>query len=276
MTTNKKTKKGHSESLPQRMERLIGSVKKRKVDKAADLVFDSWETADNDEAYALLTEAVELDPRNVDAWRGLMNFEPLGCEEEIAFLRQLVALGEKNLGKKVFQELKGHFWGFLETRPYMRARARLAQRLVQAGRLEEAVTEHEGMLELCPNDNLGIRYGLMALYLALNNLEGANRLFREYDERKHFAMFAWAFVLERYLAGDADGAAEALAAARKQNPYAEAYFSGAKKLPKRMPDAYSMGSQEEAVIAWNILQTAWKKHPSAQDWVGGQCAKKKA
>ena len=276
MTTNKKNQKGHSESLPQRMERLIGSVKKRKVDKAADLVFDSWETADNDEAYALLTEAVELDPRNVDAWRGLMDFEPLGREEEIAFLRQLVALGEKNLGKKVFQELKGHFWGVLETRPYMRARARLAQRLVQAGRLEEAVTEHEGMLELCPNDNLGIRYGLMALYLALNNLEGANRLFREYDEREHFAMFAWAFVLERYLAGDSDGAAEALAAARKQNPYAEAYFSGAKKLPKRMPDAYSMGSQEEAVIAWNILQTAWEKHPSARDWVGGQCAKKKA
>ena len=276
MTTNKKNQKGHSESLPQRMERLIGSVKKRKVDKAADLVFDSWETADNDEAYALLTEAVELDPRNVDAWRGLVDYEPLGREEEIAFLRQLVALGEKNLGKKVFQELKGHFWGVLETRPYMRARARLAQRLVQAGRLEEAVTEHEGMLELCPSDNLGIRYGLMALYLALNNLEGATRLFREYDEREHFAMFAWAFVLERYLAGDSDGAAEALAAARKQNPYAEAYFSGAKKLPKRMPDAYSTGSQEEAMIAWNILQTAWEKHPSARDWVGGQCAKKKA
>ncbi|HHU16004.1 MAG: tetratricopeptide repeat protein [Kiritimatiellae bacterium] len=276
MTTNKKNQKGHSESLPQRMERLIGSVKKRKVKEAADLVFDSWETADSDESYALLTEAVELDPRNVDAWRGLMNFEPLGCEEEIAFLRQLVALGEKNLGKKVFQELKGHFWGFLETRPYMRARARLAQRLVQAGRLEEAVTEHEGMLELCPNDNLGIRYGLMALYLALNNLEGANRLFREYDEREFSATFAWAFVLERYLAGDSDGAAEALAAARKQNPYAEAYFSKAKNLPKRMPGAYSTGSQEEAMIAWDILQTAWKKHKEAQVWVIGQCARKKA
>jgi len=258
------------------MERLIGSVKKRKVNEAADLVFDSWETTDSDESYALLTEAVELDPRNVDAWRGLMNFEPLGCEEEIAFLRQLVALGEKNLGKKVFQELKGHFWGFLETRPYMRARARLAQRLVQAGRLEEAVTEHEGMLELCPNDNLGIRYGLMALYLALNNLEGANRLFREYDEREFSATFAWAFVLERYLAGDSDGAAEALAAARKQNPYAEAYFSKAKNLPRRMPGAYSTGSQEEAMIAWDILQTAWKKHKEAQVWVSGQCAKKKA
>ena len=86
MTTNKKNQKGHSESLPQRMERLIGSVKKRKVKEAADLVFDSWETADSDESYALLTEAVELDPRNVDAWRGLMNFEPLGNRERIAFL----------------------------------------------------------------------------------------------------------------------------------------------------------------------------------------------
>jgi len=276
MTTKKKKQACDAESLPQRMKRLMGSVKKRKVEEATDLVFDSWETAYYDEAYALLTKAAELDPHNVDAWLGLIDFEPLDREEEIAFLRQLVALGEKNLGKQVFQELKGHFWGFLETRPYMRARARLAQRLVQAGRLEEAVTEHEGMLELCPHDNLGIRYGLIALYLAQNNLDGANRLLQKYDEREHFATFAWAFVLERYLAGDTNGAAEALAIARKQNPYAEAYFSGIKKLPKMMPDAYSLGSPEEAIIAWDILQTAWKKHTEAQVWVKDQCAKKKA
>jgi len=169
----RKDKTASPESLPQRMERLAGGSGKRKVHEAEDLVFDSWEAADCDEEFELLTKAVELDSRNVDAWLGLMRFVPLDGNEEIEFLRRLVALGEKNLGKKLFRECKGIFWGLLETRPYMRARSRLAFRLMEARRLEESVTEHEGMLELCPNDNLGVRYGLMALYLALNNLDGA-------------------------------------------------------------------------------------------------------
>ncbi len=38
-----------------------------------------------------------------------------------------------------------------------------------------------------------------------------------------------------------------------------------------MPDSYSMGSKEEAMIAWEILQPAWKKHPEAQTWLRGRC-----
>jgi len=110
--------------------------------------------------------------------------------------------------------------------------------------------------------------------LALNNLDGANRLFREYNEREYCAMFAWAYVLERFLSGDVDGAAKALAAAWKQNPHAQAFFLGLKRLPKRMPGSYSMGSPEEAVIAWEILKPAWKKHPEAQEWLRGHCAKR--
>lgn len=273
MTTKRKKQSREAETLLQRMERLTGSRGKRKVHEAEELVFDSWEAADSNEEFELLAKAVELDPGNVDAWHGLMRFEPLDGEDEIEFLRRLVSVGEKNLGKKLFREGKGIFWGLLETRPYMRARARLALRLMEAGRLEESVTEHEGMLELCPNDNLGVRYGLMALYLALNNLEGANRLFREYDERECSTMFTWAYVLERYLAGDIEGATRALAAARKQNWHAEAYFAGLKSLPKKRPGSYSMGSPEEAVIAWEILKPAWKKHSEAQAWLVGQLAK---
>ena len=61
--------------------------------------------------------------------------------------------------------------------------------------------------------------------------------------------------------------------ARKQNVHAEAYFAGLKRLPKRMPGSYSRGSKEEAMIAWEIMRPAWKKHPEAHAWMIGQCEK---
>ncbi len=270
MTPTRKGTSEESESILQVMDRLTRGAVKRKIRQAQELVYDAWEAEDSDEEFVLLARAIELDPCNVDAWLGLMAFEPLKGDEEIAFLRRLVVLGEKGLGKTVFRESKGIFWGLLETRPYMRARAQLAFRLMEDGCLEESVAEHEGMLELNPNDNQGMRYTLMALYLALNNLDGADRLFKQYDERKYSATFAWAYVFGRYLAGDIKGAQRALKTARAQNTYAEDYFAGRKRLPSKMPDMYSMGSPEEAMIAWEILKPAWEKHPEAQAWLIGQ------
>ena len=259
-------------SILRRMERMMGGAAKGKEREAQDLVYDAWEAADGDAAFELLTRAVELDPTNVDAWLGLMDFEPLESDERIEFLRRLVAMGEKNLGKKTFRKDKGHFWGILETRPYMRARSQLALRLMEAGRLEESIAEHEAILELNPNDNQGVRYGLLSLYLALKRLDSANRLFREYDERKFSTVFAWGYVLERFLTGDAAGAIDALQDAQKQNPHAQAYFLGQRKPSKHMPGSYSLGSNEEAVIAWDILKLAWKRYPEAQSWLHTQCA----
>jgi tetratricopeptide (TPR) repeat protein len=275
MADKRKVNAAKGESLLQRIERVTGALAGNKATEAQQLVYDSWEAADSDDAFALLAKAFELDPCNVDAWMGLLQFERLESEEEIAFLRRLVALGEKSLGEKTFREAKGIFWGLFETRPYMRARNRLAFCLRDAGRLEESVSEHEGMLELNPNDNQGMRYGLLSLYLESDNLAGADRLFKRYDELKFSTVFAWGHVLSLYLAGDVKGAEKALRQARKQNAHAEGYFSGLKRLPPRIPDRYSTGSVEEAVIAWEIMAPAWERHPAAQAWLRGRRAVQK-
>jgi tetratricopeptide (TPR) repeat protein len=264
------------ESVLRKMERMMGGAVKGKTDqrKAQDLVYDSWDAADADDAYHMLADALDLDPTNVDAWLGILDFEPLKGEEEIEFLRRLIFTGRKNLGEKTFKEDKGHFWGLLETRPYMRARSRLAMRLMEVGRFEESIIEYEGMLELNPNDNQGVRYGLMSCYLAANRLDGAKRLFEQYDERTFSAAWAWAWILERLLSGAPAEATDALIEARKQNPHAQAYFAEHRKLPKAMPGSYGLHSREEAIIAWSILQYAWKKHPEAQAWLRAQAGKK--
>lgn len=259
-----------SGSILRRMERMMGGAAKGNKNEhaAQDLVYDAWECTRPEDAFDLLEQAVELDPTNVDAWLGLMDFAPMESDERIDFLKKLVETGEKNLGKKFFKNNGGHFWGVLETRPYMRARSQLALRLMETGSFEESAVEHEEMLKLNPNDNQGIRYGLMTCYLTLKRLDNARRLFENYkDDREYSAIFAWAYVLERFLADDFDGAQKALSHAKKQNGNAMAYFLEHRKLPKAMPNSYGMGSREEAVIAWDIMKPAWKAHPEAQVWL---------
>lgn len=276
MITNRESESIRPESVLRRMERMIGGAVKGKKNKhaAQELVYDAWEAMSDEKEYELLERAVELDSTNVDAWLGLMDFAHLDDDERIEMLRKLVAMGGKNLGKKIFKNDKGHFWGLLETRPYMRARSQLAFCLMEMKRFEESILEYEAMLELNPNDNQGVRYALMSCYLSVGNLEGARRLFVHYDEREFSTVWAWAYVLERFLSDDLKGAEKALWAAFKQNPHAQNYFQGYQKLPKSMPGSYCPGSREEAIIARDILRPAWKKHPKIQSWLKSQKVQK--
>ena len=69
------------------------------------------------------------------------------------------------LGKEAFETEMRHFWGLLETRPYLRARAGLAQSLWDCGLHDAAIAHWRGILRLIPNDNQAIRYVLAARLL---------------------------------------------------------------------------------------------------------------
>jgi tetratricopeptide (TPR) repeat protein len=239
-------------------------------DEAQQLFYDAMEAASNEDEFELLQQALKLDPGNVDALLAVLRHRPVAPEDEIELLRKIVALGERRLGPKVFKNCKGHFWGFIETRPYMRAREQLAEALRCAGRIEEAIAEWEAMLVLNPGDNQGVRYALLMCYLALKRLDGAARLFKQYNECEWNTAFAWGRVLERLLNDDEAGAAQASSIARKQNAHMEAYLKGRRRLPKHLPPAYAPGSKEEAVCFADTLQMAWNRHPEAVRWLAAQ------
>lgn len=235
-----------------------------KAHEAQQLVYDAWEAPTNEEEQELIQRALEIDPTNVDALLQVAVYAGVDGEEEIELLRKVVAIAEKNLGPKAFKEFAGAFWGFIETRPYMRARERLAEALRYAGRTEEAIAEWQVMLKLNPNDNQGVRYALLASLLALNRLEEARNLFKKYPGEFDFnAVFAWGRVLERFLSEDLPGAAAALAAARKQNPHMQVYVKAHRRLPRELPEAYAPGSKEEAICFAKNVRSAWEKHPAA-------------
>jgi tetratricopeptide (TPR) repeat protein len=257
----------------QHMERLLSrtrTTRQKQAGEAQQLVYDAWEAETEERERELMCQALEINPGNADALLYMLDHAGLGEEEEIQALRNIVAAAAKGLGPKVFNENAGHFWGFIETRPYMRARHRLAGGLRAAGRLEEAITEYEAMLGLNPHDNQGVRYELLPAYLGLNRLKPARALLKKYTESQFSAPFAWCQVLERLLSDDPAAAQQALAVARKLNPHLQVYIKGHRDLPRDLPDSYAMGSKEEAHCFAEVLRSAWARHPQALQWLAEQ------
>ena len=252
------------EGLLRDLSRDHANQKKSDKDRAQDLVYEAMEARTATDLFRLVNTALELDPANVDARLMRADFRGLEGEARIFELKDIIAGGAKSLGKKAFKELVPNFWGFVETRPYMRARQQLAEAYRVSGCLEEAVLEYNEMLALNENDNQGVRYELLPCLLALDRLEDARKLMQRFEDDCTFSVvFTWCRVLERHLAGDPDGAKTALVTARKQNPHMEAYLKGHRKPPKNLPYSYAEGSKEEAVTFASVLLLAWKKHPGA-------------
>ena len=63
----------------------------------------------------------------------------------------------------------------------MRARARLAESLWEAGQREEAVEHYWDLLRLNPRDNQGIRDLLMPYLIELDRDKDAEKLFKHFE-----------------------------------------------------------------------------------------------
>jgi tetratricopeptide (TPR) repeat protein len=258
-------------AMMERSIRKATSKNRSDEDRAQDLVYDAMEASSWRQRLELASQALNLDPENVDALLMMLEASGMNADDRIEALRKLVDIGAKRLGEQAFKELVPHFWGAIETRPYMRARHNLASALVEAGRLDEAATEFTGMLALNEGDNQGVRYRLLPLLLMQSRLEEARALLDQFKQECDFSVvFVWGRVLERLLSQDEPAAVKALATARKQNPYTEPFLKGHRRLPKNRPGFYSPGTKEEAQCFAGDLKPAWDAHPEALAWLANQ------
>src|SRR5699024_1857923 len=127
-------------------------------DIAQDLLFDAGETS-GAKRKRLIQQALEIHPLSSDAYL-LMAEDEWDIDQQLKLLKKAIDVGEQDLGDEFFKKNYGHFWGIIETRPYMRAKATYGMALERLGLAEEAIDEYTNLLELNPNDNQGIRYML--------------------------------------------------------------------------------------------------------------------
>jgi len=134
------------------------------LEQAQDLMYQAWDSSGK-RRIELARRALKISEDCADAYVLLAEKAASSLAEAKHLYQQGVEAGERALGEKAFKEDAGHFWGILETRPYMRARAGLAQCLWMLGERDQAIAHFTDMLRLNPNDNQGIRYILATCLL---------------------------------------------------------------------------------------------------------------
>jgi len=235
--------------------------------KAQDLIYDSWEAETKAERIKLAHQAIALSEDCADAYALLAREAAKNIVEERKYYEQAVAAGIRAIGEDGFKEYAGHFWGFLETRPYMRARAGLAECLWDMGERAESTEHLQDMLKLNPGDNQGLRYRLTFQLIAQDDLAGADALLSLYED-KGFAH--WEFnkaLLEFKRNGSGKIANKALASAHENNGFVVGYLNGQRTVPKKQPPGYSIGSKEEAILYAQDNLENWKTAKGALQWI---------
>ena len=256
-------------ALPDRraMESFLAAIAGRRSDdataKAQDVMYEAWERNTSRSRIALARKALGISPLCADAYV-LLAEEAQSIEEARDLYAKGVEAGELALGPRGFKEYAGHFWGFLETRPYMRARAGLASTLVQLGDVEGALAHYRDMLKLNPNDNQGIRYVLAGCLLKQDNYSVLKELLAAHEDGSAFWLYTRALVAFR----ESDEQAAALVKdAWSANEHVPAILAGAEP-EVRSDDGYiTMGGPDEATYYVTGCGAAWHRTPGAVPWL---------
>lgn len=244
---------------------ILGRSKQTPLSKAQDLVYQAFDQPDPARRAEMAHEALKICPDCADALVLLAEQAPTR-KEALDLYQRAVAAAERTLGPDIFRDEVGHFWGLLETRPYMRACEGLAHTLWILGHRDEAAERLQELLRLNPNDNQGVRYILADWLIDLNRDDELGRLLASFDESTAAWIYTRALSTFRQQ-GDSPEARTQLKAAQKANEYVPAMLLGEHPIPLEQPSYYQHGHEDEAIVYAQGGLSAWRSTPGALAWL---------
>jgi tetratricopeptide (TPR) repeat protein len=236
------------------------------LERAQELIYDAWDAPTAKRRAALARKALEVSPLCADAHVILAGAAKQGSAEELEHWQRGVEAGKAALGP-AFEELTGEFWGWLESRPYMRARLGLAMALWRRDARDEAAAHLREMLRLNPNDNQGVRYLLAAWLVELECEAELAGLLKRYGEDGSASWTYTAALLAFRREGDTGKSRKLLDTAFASNDIAPMYLFGDFKMPRRLPEAIGIGDEREAVYFMDTFGKGWCDTPGALEWM---------
>jgi tetratricopeptide (TPR) repeat protein len=242
------------------------------LERAQELVYRAYEATTPKRRAELARQAIEISPDCADAYRLLAEMER-NLSRKIDLLEQAVAAGERAIGPEAFADERGHFWGVVETRPYMRAQSALAQVCWVHGNRARAIAIFSHLLELNPNDNQGVRYMLVSCLLEERTASAGAalaKLMGDFDDDAGAAL-TYGQALWRFQenGGPSPAADEALREAIRYNKHVPAFVLGDRSMPAEFPDTVGMGDESEAIDYAASGVRAWSHTPGAIAWLRG-------
>jgi tetratricopeptide (TPR) repeat protein len=237
------------------------------LSRAQSLIYDAWEAETPAQAVALAAKALEISPLCADAYVLMAQYAGRLSDERIDLLRRGVEAGRAALGDGAFDDDVGHFWGILETRPYMRARAGLAMALWERGDRVEPLEHLRELLRLNPNDNQGLRYVLAAYLLELGRDDELGAILDAYKEDASAAVVWTTAVASFRRRGDSPESRRLLEAALAQNTSIAPYLLGERRLPGDAPPFITFGGEDEAIDYARDFAPGWAQTPGALEWL---------
>ncbi|MBN3083120.1 tetratricopeptide repeat protein [Pectobacterium polaris] len=231
---------------------------------AQEFMFDAWETDDQESVLKLIRKAIKKSPLCADAYTFYCEISEEPPDSKISNLETALYAACIVLGED-FQEFAGHFWGFVETRPYMRAKADLVDALWESGNFYPAMAHCREMLKLNPNDNQGIRYLLAGYYLELEIVDDLALILDDYSgDTRPYLQYTRALLAYRKSSPDANDIAKA---AIDSNRHIPGLLSKCKLQPKSKSGYITLGGMDEAIYYVNNNIKPWLRTSGAIEWL---------
>src|SRR5215204_211012 len=233
------------------------------LEQAQDKMYEAWEARSRKARVRLAREALAISPDCADAYVLLAEETARTSDEALKLYEEGMCAVERALGPEAFAEDAGNFWGVLETRPYMRARAGVAESLWEMGEVARAVEHYQELLRLNPGDNQGNRYPLARLLLQEGKNEELGALLEEYGED---ASAEWSYTRALWLfrsEGESPRASRTLQEAFDGNRFVPIFLLDLEPLPDDPPE---YGGESEAVDYVFSNGAYWIDTPGAFEW----------
>lgn len=246
------------------IKKYINTLQKEAENQAFDLVLDAY-TLPKKKAIQNVNQALQLDPNCIEAYEFLASLTN-DAEQAILHYEKAIKIGKKRFGGEYLKMHKGYFWGFTETRAYMRCLMEYADCLYILNQKSQAVKIYEDMLKLNVSDNQGVRYQLMLYLIELNE----TKKFKHYQKRfsddvtafAHYNLALFAFKQE----GNTPHSRQLMAQALRRNKWIPGKIIALKNITQ-FADGYTLGSVEEADYYSYFAQHIWWQTDGAIAWL---------
>ena len=261
------------------------AIRLGQAEEAPEDAYDFLELAENaktkKDKLKYIAQALELEPGNLDALLMQASINAKGLDQFYELLQPILTEGTRQMqAEGHFKNSKGDFWLVYETRPYMRVREENFSVLIELGRIRKAIREGEELLKLCTNDNLGVRYRLMHLYAYTEDIKGASKLHKEYDNYDDTQMLLPRCVLY-YKLEDLETARSFLSRLVQYNKDAKKFFAAAARdrldeyYEEMNPFGYRAASMDELLYCIGENGFLYDTVPCFFAWANNELKQKK-